>query len=135
MSHKKKYKLEVINIGLKMFERNRTDKSEGDYRLLQEGLELLLPYMTFKRQILFEDGEFYTAITKPHDHMLKFEEISSLFGVEIREKFRNLSKGSAVLRFPSAQGEMLACTIWIGVNNVSLMLSKEEISSFTFLLS
>ena len=135
MSHKKKYKLEVINIGLKMFERNRTDKSEGEYRLLQEGLELLLPYMSFKRQILFEDGEIYQALTKPHDHMLKFEEIQSLFGIEISEKFTKMSKGSAVLRFPSTQGEMLAITIWIGVNNVSLMLSKEEISSFTFLIS
>jgi len=135
MSHKKKYKLEVINIGLKMFERNRTDKSEGEYRLLQEGLELLLPYMSFKRQILFEDGEIYSALTKPHDHMLKFEEIQSLFGIEISEKFTKMSKGSAVLRFPSTQGEMLAITIWIGVNNVSLMLSKEEISSFTFLIS
>ena len=102
MSHKKKYKLEVINIGLKMFERNRTDKSEGDYRLLQEGLELLLPYMSFRRQILFEDGEFFTAITKPYDNLLKFEEISSLFGCEMRDKFIKMSRGSAVLRFPSA---------------------------------
>jgi len=33
--------------------------------------------------------------------MLKFEEIQTLFGVEIKEKFTKMSKGSAVLRFPS----------------------------------
>ena len=34
MSFKKKYKLEVINVGLRLFEKNRQDKSEADYRLL-----------------------------------------------------------------------------------------------------
>jgi len=43
--------------------------------------------------------------------------------------------GSAILRFPSANGEILACTIWIGKNNVAMMLNKEEIKSFIFLLS
>lgn len=57
--------------------------------------------MSFKRQIMFEDGEFFTAITKPHDNMLKFTEIEKNFGEEIGRKFSKLPKGSAVVRFPS----------------------------------
>jgi len=30
----KKYKLEVVNLGLKMFQRNRSGKSDCDYRLM-----------------------------------------------------------------------------------------------------
>jgi len=67
--------------------------------------------------------------------MLNFEKIQSLFGADVKEKFTTIPKGSAVLKFPSFSGEMLACTIWIGVNNVRLMLNKEEINSFVFLLS
>lgn len=49
MKSTKKYKLEVINLGLKMFERLRNDKSETTHRLLQEGLEILVPYMDYSR--------------------------------------------------------------------------------------
>ena len=43
---KKKTKLKVVNLGLKLFERNRSDKLDtASYRLVQEGLEILLPYM------------------------------------------------------------------------------------------
>lgn len=34
MSAKKKFKLSVVNLGLKMFQKNRENKSEGEYRLL-----------------------------------------------------------------------------------------------------
>jgi len=47
-----------------------------------------------------------------------------------------MEKGSAVLRFPniSIPGEKLACTIWLGVNNMSMMLNKEEINGIKSLL-
>ena len=34
MNAKKKYKLNVVNIGLRIFQKNRDNKSEGGYRLL-----------------------------------------------------------------------------------------------------
>jgi len=49
MDVKKKFKLETIVLGLKMFEKNRDDKSEAQYRLLQEGLHILLPFMDDRR--------------------------------------------------------------------------------------
>ena len=48
---KKKYKLSTVNLGLKIFEKNRGGKSKAAYRLLQEGLELLLPHMDETRQV------------------------------------------------------------------------------------
>lgn len=64
--------------------------------------------------------------------MLTFKQIDELFP---SANFQEMQKGSAVIRFPSASGEMLAATVWIGVNNVSMMLNKEEINNFVFLLS
>lgn len=135
MSAKKKFKLTVVNLGLKMFQKNKENKSEGEYRLLQEGLEVLLPYMDERRQIKLQNGDFFRALVEPVDKMLNFEKIEAQFGAPMRRCFTEIPKGSAVLRFPSANGEMQACTIWIGVNNVSMMLNKEEIKSFLFLLS
>ena len=45
LSCKKKFKLQPINLGLKMFQKVKEGKSEGKYRLLQEGLEILMPYL------------------------------------------------------------------------------------------
>ena len=45
MDCKKKYKLDTVNLGLKMFDKNRGGKSRAEFRLLQEGLEILLPHM------------------------------------------------------------------------------------------
>ena len=106
MSAKKKFKLSVVNLGLKMFQKNRENKSEGQYRLLQEGLEVLLPYMDERRQIRLPDGDFFRALVEPTDNMLNFEKVEAKFGPEVRAKFTDIPKGSAVLRFPSANGEM-----------------------------
>jgi len=62
--------------------------------------------------------------------MLNFDKINELFGESLAEKFKKVSLGSAVLWFGA---EYYAC-IWIGRNNVSLMLNKEEINGFMFLI-
>lgn len=49
MSSKKKFKYSVVNLGLKVFSKNRESKSEGDYRIMQEALDVLLPYMDDRR--------------------------------------------------------------------------------------
>ncbi len=46
---KKKFKLEAVNLGLKMFQKEKENKSQGKYRLLQEGLESLVPHMDDRR--------------------------------------------------------------------------------------
>ena len=51
LSCKKKFKLETINLGLKIFQKNKENKSEGKYRILQEGLDLLLPHLDDSRTV------------------------------------------------------------------------------------
>jgi hypothetical protein len=50
LSYRRKNKLSVVNIGLKVFSKNKGNQiSAVDYRILQEGLEVLLPFMNEKR--------------------------------------------------------------------------------------
>ena len=123
MQYRRKFKLKVVNIGVKMFSKNRDLKSPAKFRLLQEGLELLLPYMSENRKIQVSKEVF-----------TRFLEVGSFTYEELREKvgtdkFDGKENGSAVMMY----GDLYA-TIWVGVNNVSLMINKEEIKSFKFLI-
>jgi hypothetical protein len=64
------------------------------------------------------------------DGQINFDTIAKNFSYAICEKFKTLEQGSAVLKF----GISYHACIWIGRNNVSIMISKEEINSFLFLL-
>ena len=70
--------------------------------------------------------------------MLSYEELKQLkCGNTIYQRISQMEKGSAVLRFPSVKNpdEKLVCTIWLGVNNLSMMLNKEEINGIKFLVA
>ena len=62
---------------------------------------------------------------------MTFDEMTEKFSKSLSDKFKKLDVGSAVLWF---EEDYYAC-IWIGRNKVSLMLNKEEINSFVFLLT
>lgn len=49
MSHKKKFKLDVVNLGLKVFSMNDENKSECQYRIMQDAVDVLLPFMDITR--------------------------------------------------------------------------------------
>lgn len=121
-----KYKLKVVNIGVKMFSKNRDDKSEAKYRLLQEGLELLLPYMDDTRKITVSKEVFLSFIDNP---LITYEDLKSKHGCNV---FIGKEHGSAVMFCVGPSG--VYATVWLGVNNVSLMVNKEEIKSFRFLI-
>lgn len=72
-----KYKLKVVNIGVKMFSKNRDDKSEAKYRLLQEGLELLLPYMDDTRKFTVSKEVFLSFIDNP---LITYEDLKGKHG-------------------------------------------------------
>lgn len=63
----KKTKLLPVNLGLKLFERNRNDKCECPYRLVQEGLEVLLPFMNGARQFRVPP-EFFKSLAAKKDY-------------------------------------------------------------------
>ena len=126
---KKKYKLTAVNIGLKMFQKNKENKSEGDYRVVQEGLEILMPHLD-QRRIVRVQTAFFTKLAETSDKKLTFEQITNEFSDTLSQKFKSLTVGSAIIQFSNpGQMEPNSVTIWIGRNNVMLMIGKEEIKS------
>ena len=128
LTYRRKNKLNVINIGLKLFMKNKGNQTNAngmDFRLLSEGIEILLPYLSDKR-IVNVDLALFLKFTEIHDHMLTFEALRSEWNTT---SFENKEIGSAILKF-----DQFAVTAWIGKNNVSLMISKEEINSIKSLL-
>ena len=104
---------------------NQTNSNGMDFRLLSEGVDVLLPFLSNKRIINVELALFL-KFTEIHDHMLTFEALRSEWNSTL---FENKEIGSAILKF-----DQFAVTVWIGKNNVSLMISKEEINSIKSLL-
>jgi hypothetical protein len=58
-----KQQLKVIGAGVKMFEKNPTKNGVFDFRLRQEGVPFLLPYMT-KRIAKMKSQDFLTLLFK-----------------------------------------------------------------------
>ena len=128
LSYRRKNKLNVVNLGLKMFTRNKgnqTREEAMDFRLMSEGAEVLLPHLSQKR-IIKVTRQLFQKFTEIHDHMLTFEALKNDWNCT---EFENKQIGSAIMCF-----EDFAVTVWIGKNNVSLMISKEEINSISALL-
>ena len=73
----------------------------------------------------------------PKEVFLKILEVSIITYEDLRLKhqcdsFENRDHGSAVMICEGQEG--VFATVWVGVNNVSLMVNKEEIKSFRFLI-
>lgn len=83
-----------------------------------------MPYMGQKR-IVNTSTELYLAFVDANDHQINFEKLREEWKTKDFEK----EIGSAIMCFGS-----FAVTVWIGKNNVSLMISKEEMKSIQFLL-
>ena len=107
-----------------MFSKNREDKSQGSYRITQDGIDLLLPYLNDKRKVLVSKEQFIKLLEVSN---FTFDELKTELKTDAFEK---LDKGSAIMIF-----DKLAACIWIGVNNVSLMINKEETKSLKFLIN
>jgi hypothetical protein len=70
--------------------------------------------------------ELYIKLTEIHDHMLTLEALKTDWKMDV---FSNMKIGSAIICF-----EEFAVAVWIGKNNMSLMISKEEINSIRSLM-
>lgn len=68
MGYSRKNKLNVVNLGLKIFTRNKGGQgTKVGFRILQEGVEALLPYLTSKR-VIKAKPELYHAFVEEGDH-------------------------------------------------------------------
>jgi multisite-specific tRNA:(cytosine-C5)-methyltransferase len=74
MGYKRKYKMNIVYIGVKLFSKNREEKSEGRYRINQDGLDLLLPYMNDKRKVHVSKDLFLHLLDK---HSMTFDELAN----------------------------------------------------------
>ena len=98
---------------------------EAEFRIVQEGVDILLPYMSDKRKVNVP-RDLYIKLTEIHDHMLTLEALTNDWKMD---KFATMEKGSAIIMF-----EEFAVAVWVGKNNMSLMISKEEINSIRALM-
>ena len=119
-----RHKLKVVNVGVKLFEKVREEKGGCKVRIVQEGAEILFPYMNDNRKVA-ASKEVVEYLLEKGDHTETFETLRDKYSLDITAK----EKGSAIMYW----SDLLFC-IWIGVNNVSLMLSKEEVKSFKYLV-
>ena len=81
--------------------------------------------MSDKRKVVVT-REMYIKMTEIHDHMLTLDALKTDWGFD---QFQTMEAGSAVMIFDD-----FAVAVWIGKNNVSLMISKEEINSIRALM-
>ena len=129
MDYRRKNKLRVVNLGLPVFSRNKlgtnADIHEAEFRIVQEGVDVLLPYMSDKRKVNVP-REFYIKLTEIHDHMVTMDALKDEWKLH---QFTTMEKGSAIISF-----EEFNVAVWVGKNNVSLMISKEEINSIRALM-
>lgn len=73
MDYRRKNKLVVVNMGVKMFCKNKgNQESECGFRIRSEGLEILLPYLGDKRKIR-GTRQLFKDFTNTKDMMLTYE--------------------------------------------------------------
>ena len=80
----KKYKLETVYLGLKIFKKNKGDKSVGKYRILQEGLHVLIPYIDDTRKITVP-AKFFIDLSVVKDKQFSFDFIAENFTAALSE--------------------------------------------------
>ena len=79
---KKKFKLGTVNLGLKMFDKNKGGKSRGAFRLMQEGMGIMLPYMDDTRQVHVKP-DFIKAIAEEPERAFTFKQIEEKFSAKL----------------------------------------------------
>ena len=55
LTYRRKDKLQVVNMGLKIFCKNKKTREEhhlNDFRILQEGVDILMPYLKSDKRVL-----------------------------------------------------------------------------------
>ena len=89
-------------------------------------MEILLPYIGDRRKVLVNKDIFLKILEL---NIITYEDLMTKYNCE---SFGHRDTGSAVMICEGQEG--VFATVWIGVNNVSLMINKEEIKSFKFLI-
>lgn len=82
MNYSRKNKLTVVNLGLKLFMKNKSGQNgEVDFRLLQEGVEVLLPFMKNSKRIIKGSIDLFKALTEANDNQINFEILNKTWNI------------------------------------------------------
>ncbi len=82
MNYSRKNKLTVVNLGLKLFMKNKGGQNgEVDFRLLQEGVEVLLPFMKNSKRIIKGSIDLFKALTEANDNQINFEILNKTWNI------------------------------------------------------
>ncbi|MFH4973385.1 hypothetical protein AB6A40_000094 [Gnathostoma spinigerum] len=112
-------KIKVINAGLKMFGSVNSKDTAQKFRLSQDGLRTLLPYMS-KR--LFEVcSDDMCKIMRGHEG----REMVPRELVKCDELLKQIDSGSVAL-FTNINGTMTPISVWFGAHTVAPYVNKEE---------
>jgi len=111
--------IKVVNAGLRMFGRVEMKFETCRFRVAQDGIRQLIPYM--KNRVIDVTREDL------HRVLIGFEGSDNVprNGLKCDEALNNLDSGSVVLRSRYEGQDYLVC-IWMGKNSVAAYISKEE---------
>ena len=116
----------VINSGLKGFERCSIQEKSAKYRVNQEAIQYVVPYMT-KRLISAEMDDFYACI---NDGFLNLDTFSESFQNSVKE----LSPGSFVVALKGYEKDVakkMYLSMWRRPNCINCFVAKVEMEALT----
>uniref|UniRef100_A0A158P5R9 tRNA (cytosine(34)-C(5))-methyltransferase n=1 Tax=Angiostrongylus cantonensis TaxID=6313 RepID=A0A158P5R9_ANGCA len=112
--HRNMTTVSIQNAGMKMFSRNEHKAEKTRFRLSQEGIKHLLPFL--EKQLVEIDKDDMLKILKTDETMIPLESL------RCKDAIREQNAGSLVLYSDRSNP---VCT-WVGLHTVSPYLCKEE---------
>ena len=116
------HRVTVINSGLKAFERCSIQDARAKYRISQEGIQFVVPYMT-KRLLIATADDFFKCIAVG---FIEFNIFSDVF----QSKISDLEPGSFVVALEGHEddlGKKMFLVMWKRKNALECFVTKVEI--------
>jgi len=110
-----------VTMGLKIFEKIKDEECEAKYRILFEGLPMVIPYLT-KQIISFPSEKFSFFL---NNLPLSFDKIDN----ETNEKLKTCKFGPVILCLEKTNFSFI---VWKGKGRLALLIGKEEQSYINY---
>lgn len=111
----------VINSGLKAFERCSISDGQNKYRISQEAIQFVLPYMT-KRVYIASSDDFYKCCAKG---FMEF----NIFSQKFQDELKDIGNGSFVVALEGHENDLskkMLLVMWKRNNALECFVSKVE---------
>jgi 16S rRNA C967 or C1407 C5-methylase (RsmB/RsmF family) len=132
------HRILVVNSGVKMFFRNEGDGTvKCKYRIVNEGLSTISPYLSDKRVISVTFNDLKVLLEEDYPHLLGFCD-------ETKKALEELDQGSCLFRFIPSESDnnndeclirsKLELPVWKARTSVNLLMKKAEKRSLAWRL-